>query len=160
MSSIDGDGNIQVLHPSGAYIRIGETPDKVDPAGKNADASLKADRNTGRKVNVRIGLAGNAVVVTLTPDGNITMKLDKDFTVEAGGKATFKAPGGMTFDTPDAHFTGNVVVDGMLTYKGGMSGSGGSANLQGDLNVEGNQSITGNVAAGGSITDGDGDGGA
>lgn len=90
---IDGDGNIQLNHPGGAYIRIGETPDKVDTAGKNADGNSKIDRNTGRKVNVRVGLAGNAVLLTMTPDGAVTFKLEQDFTIEAKGDIAMKADG-------------------------------------------------------------------
>lgn len=166
--SIDGEGNIQLNHPGGAYVRIGETPDKVDTAGKNADANAKPDRNTGRKVNVRIGLAGNAVELTMTPDGHVTFKLEQDFTIEAGGKGMFKAPGGITLDTPLVHCTDALTVDGLLTYKAGMTGSGGgtTAVIDGNIEVRGTSQLDGNVQAGanitaaGSITDGDGDGGA
>ena len=48
MSYIDGDGNMGIIHPGGAFIQIGEKPEKPDLADKNADASLKADRNTGK----------------------------------------------------------------------------------------------------------------
>lgn len=165
---IDGEGNIQLNHPGGAYIRIGETPDKVDTAGKNADSNSKADRNTGRKVNVRIGLAGNTVELTMTPDGNVTFKLENDFTIEAGGKGLFKAPGGITLDTPLVHCTDALTVDGLLTYRAGMTGSGGgtTAVIDGNIEVRGTSKLDGNVQAGaniaaaGSITDGDGDGGA
>lgn len=155
--SIDGDGNIQLTHPGGAYVRIGETPDHVSAAGQNADSNAKFDRNTSRKVNVRIGLAGNVVELTMTPDGDVTFKLEKDFTIEAAGKALIKAPGGITLDTPETHCTGNLTVDGALAFKGGGSGSGGDGaalRLQGDLEVTGDGAFTG------SVTDGDGDGGA
>lgn len=154
---IDGDGNIQVTHPGGAYIRIGETPDKVDTAGKNADGNSKIDRNTGRKVNVRVGLAGNAVVLTMTPDGNVTIMLDKDFTIEAKGKGLLKAPDGITLDSPETRCTGNLTVDGALTFKGGGVGSGGDGAT---LRLNGDLQATGNGTFGGSVTDGDGDGGA
>lgn len=150
---IDGDGNIQLNHPGGAYVRIGETPDKVDTAGKNADGNAKADRNTGRKVNVRVGLAGNAVVLTMTPDGSVTFKLEQDFTIEAEGNALIKAPGGITLDTPEARCTGNLTVDGALTYKGGMNGSSGgsgaAAVIDGNVQVNGSGSVSGDWIAGG-----------
>jgi len=154
---IDGEGNIQLTHPGGAYIRIGEAADKVDTAGKNADGNAKADRNTGRKVNVRVGLAGNAVVLTMTPDGSVTFKLEQDFTIEAAGKALIKAPGGITLDAPDTHCTGNLTVDGALVFKGGGQGSGGSGAA---LRLDGDLEATGDGRFGGSVTDGDGDGGA
>lgn len=106
MSSIDGDGNIQLTHPSGAYVRIGEQPDKVDLADKNADKSLKPSRNTGRKVNVRIGLAEDKVVVTLTPDGDVKILMKKDLLIEAEGKADIKVTGNVT-----AEVGGNLSVE-------------------------------------------------
>ena len=116
--SIDGLGNIQLKHPGGAYIRIGEQPDaaQVETAQASAD-----DRNTGRKVNVRIGLAGNVVVLTMTPEGAVTFKLDKDFSIEASGnanitckQATVTAPDGITLDTPVVSVpNGDVVANGI-----------------------------------------------
>lgn len=120
---IDGDGNIQLLHPGGAYVRIGETPDKVETAGKNADASAKADRNTGRKVNVRIGLAGNAVEVTMTPDGVVTFKLDSDFNVEAKGNINLGAEGSIALKAG-----GDISME---------AGGGFSAKSTGDAKIDG-----------------------
>lgn len=104
---IDGDGNVQFNHPSGAYIRIGETPDKAETAGKNADGNAKIDRNTGRKVNIRVGLAGNAVVLTMTPEGAVTFKLEQDFSIEAAGNIALKAQGGISLDA-----VGDVKING------------------------------------------------
>ena len=112
---VDGEGNIQLNHPGGAYIRLGETPDKVDTAGKNADGNAKIDRNTGRKVNVRIGLAGNAVVVTMTPDGAVTFALETDFTIEAKGSIAMKAGGDIRLEAAGAvaiKAGGDATIDG------------------------------------------------
>ncbi len=89
--NIDSQGNTQILHPSGTYIRIGETPDAAPVDGTNADGNAKIDRNVDRKVNVRIGLAGNVCVITMTPDGAVTMTMDKDFTVETKEGINLKA---------------------------------------------------------------------
>ncbi len=117
MSYIDGSGNMGILHPGGAFIQIGSSPEKPDFASKNADASLSPDRNTDSKVYLRVALAGNVAELTMTPDGGCTLKLAKDLDIECD-KATIKAPGGMTFDTPDAHFTGNVTSDGDMVADG------------------------------------------
>jgi Phage spike trimer/GpV Apex motif len=111
MSYTDGDGNFGIMHPSGAFIQVGEKPEKPELENKNADQSLKPDRNTGKKVYLRVALAGNVAELTMTPDGTCTLKLEKDLSIECD-KATVKAPGGMTFDTPEAHFTGKVTSDG------------------------------------------------
>lgn len=91
ISTIDGDGNIELAHPSGAYIRIGETPDHVDLTRANADASLVVDRNTRRKVHLRVALVGNVVKLTMTPEGDVTFEIEKDFGIEAGGAINMKA---------------------------------------------------------------------
>lgn len=208
MSMIDGDGNIQLTHPSGAYVRIGETPDSVDLAGKNADKNLKADRNTDKKVHVRIGLADDKVVVTLTPDGDVRLEMKRDLFIEAEGKADIKVTGNVTaeiggnlsasvegttsvnskgavnvetdasatvkaqtvtLDTPQTTCTGNLEVQGALSYAGGMTGSGGggaAATFDGPTEFNGsaefndNVQVNANLSASGSITDGNGDGGA
>lgn len=128
ISTIDGDGNIQLTHPSGTYVRIGESPDSVDLAGKNADKNLKADRNTGRKVDVRIGLAGNEVVVTLTKDGDVKIQLKKDLLIEAEGKADIRVTGNVT-----AEVGGNLAAT--------VEGTTG-INSKGSVNVETEASAT------------------
>jgi phage baseplate assembly protein gpV len=160
---IDGDGNVQLSHPGGAYIRIGESPTRVDMAGKNADGNAAFDRNTGRQVNVRVALAGNAVELTMTPAGDVTFKLNKDFTVDAQGSVLIKSPSSVTLQTPQTLCTGNLTVQGAITYLGGMTGStgaGASATINGNVQVNGNISTTGDVTAGGVVTDSNGDGGA
>lgn len=193
MTTLDGDGNFQFTHPGGAYIRIGETPDKEDLADKNADKSLKPSRNTGRKVNIRIGLADDKVVFTLTPDGDAKLVMERDLLIEAKGKADIKVTGNVTatiegtttvnstgavevntdasatvkaqsvtLDTPQTTCTGNLTVEGALSYGGGMSGSGSGsvAVFNGPVEFKDNVQVDGNLNANGSITDSDGDGGA
>ncbi|MND16900.1 hypothetical protein D3C76_909200 [compost metagenome] len=169
MSYTDGDGNFGIMHPSGAFIQVGESPEKPEIAGKNADASLEPDRNTGKKVFLRVSLAGNVAELTMTPEGTCTLKLEKDFELEAKGHAnitcndaTVTAAESVTIDTPEARCTGNLTVDGKLTYKGGMSGSGGgtTAAIEGSVTISENLQVGSNINAGGSITDSDGDGGA
>lgn len=143
---VDGEGNIQLDHPGGAYIRIGETPDQIDTTGKNADANSKADRNTGRKVNVRIGLADNMVEITLTPQGDMTVKLKQNFEMDADGhmrmttKKTFdiEADGNVTINTKaDA----SVISEGKMTVTAGgdiTATSGGNVSVS----AKGNGTVT------------------
>lgn len=115
MSYTDGDGNFGIMHPSGAFIQVGEKPEKPELASKNADASLKPDRNTGKKVFLRVALAGNVAELTMTPDGTCTLKLEKDFDVEAQGNITMKAKGNMTLEAEGefrAKAGGNAYING------------------------------------------------
>lgn len=116
MTTIDGDGNIQLTHPSGTYIRIGETPDKVDMTGQNADGSAAFDRNTGRKVNIRIGLSGGVLELTMTPTGGVLLKAAQGVDIEAGEDSTFKAPK-LTLDA-DVEITKSLKVAGDTQLQG------------------------------------------
>lgn len=62
-------------------------------------------------------------------------------------EATVHAETSVTLDTPNTHCTGALTVDGLLTYKAGLTGSGGSgAALTGAFNLNGNYSSTGTMA--------------
>lgn len=109
-SMIDGDGNMELRHPNGTYIRIGETADSVDMQGKNADANFKTDRNTGRSTFVRLELAGNVAQLTMTPEGECTLLLEKSFNLvaqeninmEAVGNIDIKAGGTISMESGGA----------------------------------------------------------
>lgn len=115
ISIIDGDGNISLQHPGGAFIQIGEKPEKPELTSKNADSSLKPDRNTGKKVFLRVALAGNVAELTMTPDGTCTLKLEKDFDVEAQGNISMKAKGNISLEAEGefrAKAAGNAYING------------------------------------------------
>lgn len=114
---IDGDGNIDLLHPSGFAIRIGETPNHAKPESTNVDKSLKTDRNTGRKPYIRITMADGKAQLTIAPDGQITITTDKGIVATCGEPVLVKAPK-VTLDTPDTHITGDVLVDGDVVASG------------------------------------------
>ena len=99
---IDGDGNMQVMHPSGTYIRIGEAIDADTLDGKYADKSA-TDRNTGRAVNIHIGMAGGALELTMSPSGGVSLRCNQGVDIKAQS---------VTLDTPITTLTGKLVVQG------------------------------------------------
>jgi phage baseplate assembly protein gpV len=125
ITATDGDGNFEYQHPGGFYARIGETPDSVSLKNKNADANLTADRNTGRKVNVRIELPG-VFRFTMTPDGDAELILSKDFILKAAGNANIQvqgdalvqAAGAATVQAPTITLDGDTTVTKTLTVQG------------------------------------------
>lgn len=119
MSYIDGDGNIGIMHPGGAFIQIGEKPEKPELATKNADASLKPDRNTGKKVYLRVELAGNVARLTMTPDGTCELLLEKDFDLKAKGDITMEAEGNISMKaggTFSAESAGKASIKGSTVH--------------------------------------------
>lgn len=118
----DGDGNMGILHPSGAFITLAESPDPRDFSGKNVDKNLAIDRNTGKKVHLRVALAGNVAVLTMTPDGACTLHLDKTLdiecttaTIKASESITLNAKQKIVLDAPDTQITGYLEVKEQVT---------------------------------------------
>ena len=133
VSVIDGNGNIDLRHPSGFAVRIGETPDHLVPAGMNADGNLALDRNTGRQAYMRISTAGNTAVITVSPSGAVRIECQQTLDIDAQGAVTIKTPVSVTHDAPDTICTGNLVVSKSLT----MGAGGGTATMNGSLSVVG-----------------------
>ena len=111
----DGNGNMGIRHPSGMFVQIGEDEEPPEIAG--ADGSITPDRNTGRRVNLTVSLAGRTVVLNLGKDGDVNLTMDGDFSVTCN-KAGIKADRSVEIDTPEAHFTGVVRVDGDVIADG------------------------------------------
>jgi phage baseplate assembly protein gpV len=175
IKTMDADGNWQIAWPNGTYLRVGESPDSASVETANASA---ADRNTGKRLHVRLGLAGGAFVLTITPDGACTMVAKQDFTIQtdanvsvtAKGSATVHADGDATVDAGgNANVqagstatvkgasivldgpvlaTQSVAVSGALSFGGGLSGSAGAGGGAA-VQVNGGAQFTQDVVAAG-----------
>ncbi|MEY8688432.1 MAG: hypothetical protein AB9M53_00950 [Leptothrix sp. (in: b-proteobacteria)] len=156
--TVDGAGNSEFHHPSGAYVRLAETPDHETLAGKNFDGNWSETKNTGKQVHLQVVVGGTKIHIT--PGGAVSIDHPGALTVNTGGAATVTAGGAVsvtaggaatvhastvTIDAPSTTCTGSLTVAGLLTYGGGLSGSGGSgATMSGNLTISG-----GNVTADG-----------
>lgn len=114
--TIDGDGNIQVTHPSGTYIRIGEATASDTLDGKHAHSST-TDRNTSKQVNIHIGMAGGVLELTMSPTGSVSLRCNQGVSIEAGQASTFKAPA-ITLDAAETTITGKLTVQGDTSVQG------------------------------------------
>lgn len=143
-STIDGDGNMEIAHPSGTFIRIGTSPAHEDLTGKDFDKRWKITRNTGKAVHLQVtvaGAGGQAASLNIDPGGNVTLTHKGNLAVNttgtanvtAGGAVTVKAPSS-TIDSPETTCTGNLTVNGGLTVQGG---DGASSTMHGNLAIEG-----------------------
>jgi len=97
---IDGDGNIDIRHPSGFAIRIGKTPDHLNPASMNADGNLSQDRNTGRRPYMRITMADNAARITISPTGAVKIECQQTLEIDAQGAITINSEDSITMTAP------------------------------------------------------------
>ncbi len=119
----DGDGNMGLLHPSGAHIVIGTDPTPKDFSGQNADKSLAIDRNTSSNVLVKIELAGKAVVLTLKPDGEMSVEC-ANATIKATESILFNAGQKIVLDAPDTQITGTLEVKEQVTVDSDIMSTG------------------------------------
>lgn len=149
-STIDGQGNAEFSHPSGAYIRVGASPAHEDLTGRDLDGlwSIKP----GSPVHIHIEQAGGAASIDIAPDGAVVINTVATVaivaagavSVTAGGAATVTAPTA-TIDSAATNCTGTLTVTGLITGSGGLAISGGAG-----ATVSGSMAVTGgNVTADG-----------
>lgn len=151
--TIDKDGNFEIYHPSGAYVRFGGNPAHEDLTGKDFDKKWKIKRNTGKKVNIHIEQAGGVASINIDPAGNIDVKNAGNTTLDTGGNLTAKVGGSATIDvtgnttltTPTFTVNGNVVINGSLNQ--GKGSAGGDCTMLGPLNVQ-NDVVAGGISLG------------
>jgi hypothetical protein len=94
--SIDKDGNTEVYHPSGTYLRIGEKPEHEDLTSKDFDQKWKITKNTDKAVYAHLSVrnAGAEMAsLDFDPEGNVTLMCKKDLTFDVGGNETHKVAG-------------------------------------------------------------------
>ena len=103
--TITENGDMELYHPSGVYIRIAESPEHEDLGKKNFDENLVLDRNTDRKLYVRVSIPGSGSF-TMDPSGNATLEMEKTITLRADGASLVVKSGGV-YCSPDV-FAGSI----------------------------------------------------
>jgi hypothetical protein len=150
--TIDKAGNTEVYHPSGTFLRIGETPAHEDLTGRDFDKLWKISKNTNKAVHVHLSVknagaevaslnidpGGNIVeknVGNLSADigGNLTASVGGNASATVGGTTDVTSGGNMTLTAPTITLNGNTVINGPLTQ--GKGGAGGNCQMLGPLNV-------------------------
>ena len=146
-STIDGMGNAEFYHPSGAYVRFGTSPAHEDLTGKDLDG--KWALQAGLPVHIHIEQAGGVASIDMAPSGAIVVNTASTLDVTATGAVNVTAGGAtvtaptVKIDSPITHCTGALTVDGLLTWNAGMTGSGGAgAAITGNINL-----TNGNISA-------------
>lgn len=102
-TTIDAQGNTELSHPSGTFLRIGKTAPHEDLTGKDYDKLWAIKRNTDAAVNVQLTVknAGAQVAsINIDPSGNVTIDHAGNLSVSAGGAMRLESGGNMTFVAP------------------------------------------------------------
>lgn len=89
--TIDGEGNFEICHPSGAFVRIAKSIEHEDLTKKNFDESLEFDRNKDLEIKIHISTSEGTATITLDPYGVITIHAEKEVTIEAAEKISLSA---------------------------------------------------------------------
>jgi phage baseplate assembly protein gpV len=138
-TSLDQNGNFELFHPSGFYVRIGTSTAHEDLTAKDIGKKWAIKKNTGNAVHFFVSQP-NGTSIDLAPDGSLKINTTSTVNVTAGGAATVKAPSA-TIDSPSTHCTGTLQVDGKITGTGGLAisggGSGAAATITGTMAVTG-----------------------
>lgn len=136
-TSIDGQGNAEFHHPSGAYVRFGTSPAHEDLTGADSDGKWAISKNTGNQVHIHIEQAGGKASLDIAPDGAIVVNTKATVTVNSDGLVKVVAPT-VTLDTPTTNCTGNLNVTGVTTTGGFVSnGTAGGASITGNVAITG-----------------------
>lgn len=131
-TSIDNEGNFELSHPSGAFVRLATTPEHEDLTGRDFDGRWAITKNLSQSLylSVKVGTttiqvnpsgdiainhAGN---LTVTTGGNIvataasaSLTTTGDTTINAGGAVNLTATTGVTISSITADVTSSGAVN-------------------------------------------------
>ena len=110
-TTITKEGEITVRHPSGTSIKIGEDLTVADLTKKDFDEFWKIAKNLKTKPGFRL-------TISSYNDQSKKIETKASVTIAPSGAVTITASH-VTVDTPEAHFTGNIVADGDVSDKKG-----------------------------------------
>lgn len=117
-TTVNDNGDIEIYHPSGTYIRIAEQTAHEDLTGLDYDKLWKIARNTTRQPHVylAVGSGGGAPTATvdISPAGDITVT-GKTVTETTTGNITLN---GVTID-PNGNINSPATITGAVDVVGG-----------------------------------------
>lgn len=129
--TIDGNGNTEIYHPSGAYFRIGESGAHEDLTGKDYDKVWAIKRNTDKKVHIHLEQGGGVAALDIDPAGNISLTHAGNLTTSTGGNlsatvggSTDLNSGPVTITAPSLTINAETTINGNVSVNGGVTSSG------------------------------------
>jgi hypothetical protein len=106
--TISDAGDMDLVHPSGAHLRIGNGSDPDALAGRDFDGVWKIKHNTGGAVTITLANAsqGESTSVKLLPEGIVEIRSSKDIDIRAESHVNVLA-----FQEATVRSFGNATVD-------------------------------------------------
>lgn len=117
-TTVNDNGDIEIYHPSGTYIRIGENPAHEDLTTQDFDQLWKIARNTTRQPHVHIAVAAGAAptaTVDISPTGDL---------VVTGNTAAVTTVGNITLNQVTIDPSGNIHSPATITGDTDVVGGG------------------------------------
>lgn len=131
--TIDDQGNTEVAHPSGAFVRLAVSPEHEDLTGKDYDAKWRITRNTDKPVHIHVEQAGGVASVNIAPDGALAIQTKSTVDVSAKGAVGVSSDESIDMTAPAIGLHGAIELDGPVTQ--GKGGNGGGCEMAGPLTV-------------------------
>lgn len=126
--TIDKDGNMELRHPSGLFIRIATDTAHEDLAPKSHGEKWQIKRNTDKQVHLHIEQAGGKATLDIAPDGSIAITTATTVSVDATGNATVTSGGNVEVN---ATGTAKVIAGGKATVKASAIDLDGGGSMKG-----------------------------
>lgn len=105
--TVDGKGNAEWYHPSGAFLRIATNPAHEDLTGRDYQGKFSVRRNRDKQVHIHVEQADGAASVDIAPGGRITITTKDGIVIDSTRAIRVKA-GGVDLDTPMLRVTGAI----------------------------------------------------
>lgn len=120
-STISSGGEVEIAHPSGTFIRIGEKYDHEDLTAQDVDGLWLINRNLHKKPGMRVQIknqdSGTMAVLTIKPDGSVDLTHKENLTVNTEKDISIKA---VNIAFSSSTFTHNGVNVGSTHVHGGV----------------------------------------
>jgi hypothetical protein len=122
--TMDKDGNTELYHPSGTYLRIGASGEHEDLTGKDYDGIWAIKKNTDAAVHVHLSVknaGAEKCLLDIDPSGNVTLQNAGTLDATVAGNTTLTTPH-VTMNTAELFVSGNIRANGTILDLASSSG--------------------------------------
>lgn len=162
-TSIDPAGNFELYHPSGTYLRIGESTGHEDLTGQDFKKLWKITKNTSRQPHFYMSAAvagASKASIDLAPTGQATVTTTTDTVINAGANVYLTAStgninatatqGNVTISAPQGNLNIYAATGTVNVHSVTVAVTATSTSITAPTNtITGNLTVVGVLTAGG-----------